>query len=79
MLVIKSLHDLLKYLETRKAFFEKTRQTILKEYGRTKSPTDAGSNESGIIYAFEEAIRAVQALIEFQKNNPVHPIGDYKG
>lgn len=61
MLVIKDLPDLLKYLETRKEMVEK--QSI----GEGRSLIRR--NATGQIYAFEESIRAVKALMQHQSRD----------
>lgn len=60
MLVVTSFADLIKYLETRKKFSE--RQLSL-------SRGQADPHATGMIFAFEESIRAVQALNTYLEAN----------
>lgn len=59
MLVIKDLPDLLKYLETRK---ERAKRQA-EEVGSASKMFH--SNNRGMIYAYEESIRAVKALMTY--------------
>jgi len=56
MLVITSIPDLLKYLQTRKSYAEKQQSVRSHAHAR----------HCGMVYAFDEAIRAVEALINHQ-------------
>lgn len=55
-LKIVSLADLKKYLETRKEMAEKQ--------GKTMLPGDSRGQCRGMVYAFEESIKAVEALLQ---------------
>jgi hypothetical protein len=61
MLVIKDAADLKKYLETRKKMIEN--QIVITLNG-PKMPND---RVNGMIYAFDEAIKAVDALLQSQQ------------
>lgn len=61
MLVIKSTADLLKYLETRKKMVEAQATAMLMGYSQ--------GHAKGVVYGFDEAIRAVQALLESEKSS----------
>jgi hypothetical protein len=61
MLMIRDTADLKKYLETRKKMVEN--QIVITLNG-PKIPND---RVNGMIYAFDEAIKAVDALLESEK------------
>lgn len=72
MLVVTSFDDLIKYLETRKKFSE-------RQLSLSKGKTDP--HATGMIFAFEESIRAVQALNTYmeareQEETPLVPAID---
>jgi hypothetical protein len=63
MLVITSTADLKRYLETRLKFAQAQERTSDKKLG---------TQAVGMIYAFEESIRAVNALLEHEKEKMVN-------
>ena len=65
-LVIKDSSDLLEYLKTRKKFMENQKETAITT-GNTKVKITS-LYEVGAVYAFEEAIKAVEALIATEKS-----------
>lgn len=66
MLIIKSPADLLKYLQTRKALAERQLTALERATPHTGKNAQAvgHAHARGIVYAFGEAIRAVEALLE---------------
>lgn len=65
MLVIKSKSDLLEYYQARLNMARGQERTHRKKEGHIAS---------GLIYAWEEAIKALEALIEFEKGANPMPI-----
>lgn len=63
MLMIKDLADLKKYLETRRDMAKK--QTTTASSVRKAEIFDA--NQKGMVFAFEESIKAVEALMETER------------
>ena len=67
MLVIKSSADLLTYLKTRLKYASQQKLTSNTQQSQVKQM--AGMWERGAIYAFEESIKAVEALINSEMND----------
>lgn len=74
MLTIRSLPDLLKYLETRKQYVDSAITQMLRL--GDKDSNRSMQHEKGQRFAYGQAIEAVKALVEFHKSMSETPMSE---